>query len=252
MKSLRLLEPLPYLDFVRLMERAAVLTDSGGIQEETTALGVPCLTLRPSTERPITTTRGTNTAVGVDPCRIAAAWKRTLAEVKRVLRRRGTVGMTTWAEDPATPAGQIWDEELLAAQHRESSAISSPSAKLIWDARRGSPLQAVHGYRRNRLAGVRVCDVRLPLEPTTQDRSPRSAKPTACQTPNRGASMRRRGLHSPDHAPSRRRAADHAGSVRRHRSRPGPGHLPLPWLAVISRNFASLSEASVRLSVSFR
>ena len=77
MSSLRLLEPLPYLDFVRLMELAAVvLTDSGGIQEETTALGVPCLTLRSSTERPITTTHGTNEVVGVDARRIAAAWKR--------------------------------------------------------------------------------------------------------------------------------------------------------------------------------
>jgi UDP-N-acetylglucosamine 2-epimerase (non-hydrolysing) len=77
MKGLRLLEPLPYLDFVRLMEgAAAVLTDSGGIQEETTALGVPCLTLRDSTERPITTTHGTNEVVGVSPQRIAAAWTR--------------------------------------------------------------------------------------------------------------------------------------------------------------------------------
>lgn len=56
--------PLPYLDFLGLMARAAVvLTDSGGIQEETTALGVPCLTLRPNTERPITIDQGTNTLV---------------------------------------------------------------------------------------------------------------------------------------------------------------------------------------------
>jgi UDP-N-acetylglucosamine 2-epimerase (non-hydrolysing) len=76
-KRLRLLEPLAYLDFVRLMELAAVvLTDSGGIQEETTALGVPCLTLRSSTERPITTTLGTNELVGTDPRRITAAWQR--------------------------------------------------------------------------------------------------------------------------------------------------------------------------------
>ena len=77
MKNLRLLEPLPYLDFVRLMElTAVVLTDSGGIQEETTALGVPCLTLRDSTERPITTTQGTNELVGINPRRITAAWQR--------------------------------------------------------------------------------------------------------------------------------------------------------------------------------
>jgi UDP-N-acetylglucosamine 2-epimerase (non-hydrolysing) len=65
------LEPLGYLDFVALMSRAAiVLTDSGGIQEETTVLGVPCLTLRDNTERPITVTHGTNRIVGRDPIRI--------------------------------------------------------------------------------------------------------------------------------------------------------------------------------------
>jgi len=52
-----------------------VLTDSGGIQEETTVLGVPCLTLRDSTERPITAEVGTNTIVGTDPERILAAWR---------------------------------------------------------------------------------------------------------------------------------------------------------------------------------
>ncbi|MBI1893442.1 MAG: UDP-N-acetylglucosamine 2-epimerase (non-hydrolyzing) [Candidatus Rokubacteria bacterium] len=73
--GLRLADPLSYLDFVQLMANAAcVLTDSGGIQEETTALGVPCLTLRRTTERPITVTRGTNRVVGTDEVRIAAAW----------------------------------------------------------------------------------------------------------------------------------------------------------------------------------
>ena len=61
------LEPLGYLDFVGLIAEASlVLTDSGGIQEETTVLGVPCLTLRTSTERPITVTSGTNKLVGTD------------------------------------------------------------------------------------------------------------------------------------------------------------------------------------------
>ncbi|MGH7390713.1 MAG: non-hydrolyzing UDP-N-acetylglucosamine 2-epimerase [Candidatus Rokuibacteriota bacterium] len=73
--GLRAIDPLAYLDFVQLMANAAcVLTDSGGIQEETTALGVPCLTLRTNTERPITITEGTNRLVGTDGAKIAAAW----------------------------------------------------------------------------------------------------------------------------------------------------------------------------------
>jgi UDP-N-acetylglucosamine 2-epimerase (non-hydrolysing) len=64
---LRLLEPLPYLEFLALQQRAElVITDSGGIQEETTFLDVPCLTVRENTERPITITRGTNQLVGRD------------------------------------------------------------------------------------------------------------------------------------------------------------------------------------------
>jgi UDP-N-acetylglucosamine 2-epimerase (non-hydrolysing) len=61
-------EPLGYLDFLKLEESASlVLTDSGGIQEETTFLKVPCLTLRENTERPVTITAGTNHLVGLDP-----------------------------------------------------------------------------------------------------------------------------------------------------------------------------------------
>jgi|SRR5579864_5767390 len=64
---LRLLGPLPYLEFIALQRRAAVvITDSGGIQEETSFLGVPCLTVRENTERPITITMGTNQLVGRD------------------------------------------------------------------------------------------------------------------------------------------------------------------------------------------
>lgn len=65
--NLKLLEPVGYLDFLALQEHARlVITDSGGIQEETTYLGVPCLTLRENTERPVTVTMGTNTLVGQD------------------------------------------------------------------------------------------------------------------------------------------------------------------------------------------
>jgi UDP-N-acetylglucosamine 2-epimerase (non-hydrolysing) len=70
--GLMLTEPLGYLDFLSLLADAgAVLTDSGGIQEETTYLGVPCFTLRDNTERPVTVRAGTNTLLGLDPAAIA-------------------------------------------------------------------------------------------------------------------------------------------------------------------------------------
>ena len=66
-----MLPPVSYLEMLGLMQAAKlVLTDSGGLQEETTALGVPCITLRENTERPITVTEGTNTIVGTDPLKI--------------------------------------------------------------------------------------------------------------------------------------------------------------------------------------
>ena len=67
-----LADPVGYLDFLSLeADATAVLTDSGGIQEETTYLGVPCFTLRDNTERPVTVRAGTNTLLGLDPARIA-------------------------------------------------------------------------------------------------------------------------------------------------------------------------------------
>ena len=71
--ALQMIEPLGYLDVLGLYSGARlVLTDSGGIQEETTVLGIPCLTLRETTERPITVEMGTNTLVGSDPQKIVA------------------------------------------------------------------------------------------------------------------------------------------------------------------------------------
>ncbi len=73
-------EPLAYLDFLKLMDSAAVcLTDSGGIQEETTILGTPCITLRENTERPATIDAGTNVIVGRDPAKIRAAFEKAMA-----------------------------------------------------------------------------------------------------------------------------------------------------------------------------
>ncbi|HNX26108.1 MAG TPA: UDP-N-acetylglucosamine 2-epimerase (non-hydrolyzing) [Phycisphaerae bacterium] len=77
MPNLRFIEPLGYLDFLLLNANAAcVLTDSGGLQEETTVLGTPCITMRENTERPITCEVGTNQIVGTDTDAIIAAWTR--------------------------------------------------------------------------------------------------------------------------------------------------------------------------------
>jgi UDP-N-acetylglucosamine 2-epimerase (non-hydrolysing) len=76
----RYIAPLGYLEFFGLVAGSRlVLTDSGGLQEETTALGVPCLTLREQTERPITVTQGTNRIVGTSPDRIVGEATRVLA-----------------------------------------------------------------------------------------------------------------------------------------------------------------------------
>ena len=74
--NLRLIDPLGYLDFMKMMSEAtAVLTDSGGIQEETTILQVPCFTLRKNTERPVTIKQGTNQLVEPDTSSILTAWQ---------------------------------------------------------------------------------------------------------------------------------------------------------------------------------
>jgi UDP-N-acetylglucosamine 2-epimerase (non-hydrolysing) len=78
--DIHLLEPMPYVDFLALQARAAVvITDSGGIQEETTYLGVPCLTLRRNTERPITEELGTNILIGDDTARLRTELSNILA-----------------------------------------------------------------------------------------------------------------------------------------------------------------------------
>jgi UDP-N-acetylglucosamine 2-epimerase (non-hydrolysing) len=93
-----LTDPVGYLDFLSLeSEAAAVLTDSGGIQEETTYLGIPCFTLRDNTERPVTVRAGTNTLLGLDPGRIT--------EIPDLLRDRSASG--DGAKNPQSP--ELWD-----------------------------------------------------------------------------------------------------------------------------------------------
>lgn len=85
-EKLRLLEPLPYIDFLAFQSRAAVvITDSGGIQEETTYLGIPCLTVRENTERPVTVSLGTNVLVGQDPDKLCS-------ELAKILTGRAKKG----------------------------------------------------------------------------------------------------------------------------------------------------------------
>lgn len=82
-QNLKILDPFGYLDFLALQSRAAaVVTDSGGVQEETTFLGVPCLTLRPNTERPVTITKGTNQLVERSREAIVAAITTALASAR--------------------------------------------------------------------------------------------------------------------------------------------------------------------------
>jgi len=87
--NMLIIEPLGYLDFLKLMsESKLVITDSGGIQEETTILGIPCLTLRENTERPVTISEGTNRLVGTDTQRIIAGYKESLNTPTKKVRPR--------------------------------------------------------------------------------------------------------------------------------------------------------------------
>ncbi len=108
------LPPLDYLEMLGLMRAAkVVLTDSGGLQEETTALGVPCITLRDNTERPITVEEGTNTLIGLNHARI-------LAVVDDVLRDGGKAGRIPdlWDGNAATRIAAVLQQWLAAADAR--------------------------------------------------------------------------------------------------------------------------------------
>jgi UDP-N-acetylglucosamine 2-epimerase (non-hydrolysing) len=110
--GLLLCDPQPYVSFLSLLTGArVVLTDSGGIQEETTILGVPCLTLRDSTERPITVTLGTNRVIGADFTTI-------VHELDQVLAR----------PMPTRPSLPLWDgsaaEQIVAILDREVAMAS--------------------------------------------------------------------------------------------------------------------------------
>jgi hypothetical protein len=95
--GLNLVEPQPYLAFTGLMAQAAfVLTDSGGVQEETTALGVPCITMRDNTERPVTVDEGSNILAGTDPQKVLPIVMATLSSSR--------APPTSWPAAPKTPS----------------------------------------------------------------------------------------------------------------------------------------------------
>lgn len=111
--NVTLIGPQAYMAFLNLWKDAAVvLTDSGGLQEETTALGVPCITIRENTERPVTVDEGSNVLAGTDPVRI-------VAEARKVLRGEGKPGRRP----------QLWDgkaaERIVEILARELSHISN-------------------------------------------------------------------------------------------------------------------------------
>jgi UDP-N-acetylglucosamine 2-epimerase (non-hydrolysing) len=106
--TLRLLDPLPYLEFIALQRRAAVvITDSGGIQEETSFLGVPCLTVRENTERPITITMGTNQLVGRDLKKLRTAVERILNSTSEGVKPPGPARIPLWDGRAAERIAQI-------------------------------------------------------------------------------------------------------------------------------------------------
>jgi UDP-N-acetylglucosamine 2-epimerase (non-hydrolysing) len=122
--GLWMMPPASYLDFLDLMHHAVmVITDSGGVQEETTFLGVPCLTYRDSTERPVTVSMGTNRVVGCDPENLLRQTLEVLGEA-----RDGTAGSTLtrpplWDGRTASRIVQIlkevWQGDLACAGERE-------------------------------------------------------------------------------------------------------------------------------------
>lgn len=105
---LRLVEPLPYLEFLALQRHAAlVITDSGGIQEETTFLNVPCLTVRENTERPITITMGTNQLVGRNLNKLRSAAKEILQRSVETNAKLNTARVPLWDGHAAERIAQI-------------------------------------------------------------------------------------------------------------------------------------------------
>ena len=142
-----MLEPLGYVEFLSLVaDSAGVLTDSGGIQEETTYLGVPCFTLRDNTERPVTVEMGTNVLLGLEPERIA--------EVPALLVE---------AREREAQVPPLWDGHAARADRRRPRALVGQRARRAVGRRRVT----LPGLRRQY---VKLCDLRDFDDPAVQER----------------------------------------------------------------------------------
>ena len=116
--QVEIVDPLSYLDFIGLVAASrVVLTDSGGVQEETSVLGVPCLTLRDNTERPITSELGTNMLVGTDPEQIASAFRAAL------LADRERRSIPLWDGKAGERVAEVLLRELREAPFREMASV---------------------------------------------------------------------------------------------------------------------------------
>ena len=124
-KLVKLTPPLPYSEFLSLQAgAAAIVTDSGGIQEESTALGIRCFTLRDNTERPVTVTHGTNEILGLDPS--------ALAEIpKRLQRNRRTVVPPLWDGRAGERAAKAIERQLGVAPVWRPARVPSAASRRL-------------------------------------------------------------------------------------------------------------------------
>ena len=133
LRGIRLVDPLGYLDFLCLMKNARlVVTDSGGIQEETTCLGIPCITVRDNTERPVTVTRGSNLIAGTSKERIRRAVRAQLNADRTVLLPEKWDGLAA-ARIVATLVGAIANRKLASTPGSADSQVPAAASSTSQD-----------------------------------------------------------------------------------------------------------------------
>jgi UDP-N-acetylglucosamine 2-epimerase (non-hydrolysing) len=138
-----LIDPLGYIEFMSLVCSAAgLLTDSGGVQEETTYLGIPCFTLRDNTERPVTVASGTNTLLGLAPARIAEVPSHLAG-----IRQRRAVRIPGWDGAAAQRLVEILARADLPSRIELTARNASGDPMSADDRQGGSPVSLTAGRR---------------------------------------------------------------------------------------------------------